>query len=48
MEEANKDRESHGKKPFDDDNEPLTPAKKPRDNTSKRSWPGGRKKSFVR
>ena len=35
MEEVNADREAHGKKPFDDDDEPPTPTKKPRDNTSK-------------
>ncbi len=28
MEEANADREFHGKKPFDDDDEPPTPTKK--------------------
>ena len=39
MEEVNKDREAHGKKPFDDnedDNEPPVPPKKKRDNTSKK------------
>ena len=30
MEEVNADRESHGKKPFDDDGEPPTPPKKRR------------------
>ena len=36
MEEVNADRELHGKKPFDDDDEPPAPTKKPRDNTSKK------------
>lgn len=34
MEEVNADRELHGKKPFDNDDEPPAPTKKRRDNTS--------------
>ena len=47
MEEANADREFHGKKPFDDDDEPPTPTKKPRDNTSKKKL-ARRKKEKLR
>ena len=41
MEEVNADREAHGKKPFDDDDELPAPTKKRRDNTSKKNWPIG-------
>ena len=34
MKEVNADRESRGKNPFDDDDEPPAPTKKARDNTS--------------
>ena len=45
MEEVDADRETHGKKPFDDDDdEPPTAPKKRKDNTSKKSWPAGRKR----
>ena len=47
MEEVNADRESHGKKPFDDDGEPPTPPKKRRDNTSKKKL-ARRKKEKLR
>ena len=36
MEEVNADREAHGRKPFDDDNDHPTSPKKPKDNTSKK------------
>ncbi len=36
MEEVNADREAHGKKPFDNDNDPPAPARKRRDNTSRK------------
>ena len=36
MEEVNADREVHGKKPFDDDNDPPASPKKHKDNTSKK------------
>ena len=36
MEEVNADRQAHGKKPFDDNDESPAPAKKRRDNTSKK------------
>ena len=36
MEEVNADRQAHGKKPFDDNDEPGTPAKKRRDHTSRK------------
>ena len=36
MEEVNADREAHGKKPFDNDDEPPALTKKPRGNTSKK------------
>ena len=36
MEEVNADRQAHGKKPFDDDDEPPALGKKPRNNTSKK------------
>ena len=45
MEEVNEDREAHGKKPFDDDDELPAPTKKRRDNTSKKklaNWLGRR------
>ncbi len=46
MEEVNADREAHGKKPFDDDDDKLpAPTKKRRDNTSKKklaNWLGRR------
>ena len=34
--EVNADREVHGKKPFDDEDEPLKPTGEKRDNTSKK------------
>ncbi len=44
LEEVNADRETHGKKPLDDGDElPETGGEK-RDNTPKRSRPGGRKR----
>ena len=45
MEEVNKDREAHGKKPFDDDSKPTTPTK--RNNTSKKKL-ARRKKERTR
>ena len=45
MEEVNKDREAHGKKPFDDDSKPTTPTK--RNNTSKKKL-ARRKKEKTR
>ena len=39
MEEVNADREAHGKKPFDDDNDPPVSPKKRKDNTSKKAGP---------
>ena len=39
MEEVNADREAHGKKPFDDDDEPPTPAKEAGTFPQRRSWP---------
>ena len=36
MDEVNADREAHGRKPFDDDNDHPTSPKKPKDNTSKK------------
>ena len=36
MEEVNADREAHGKKPFDNDDDPSAPTGKRRDNTSKK------------
>lgn len=36
MEEVNADREAHGKKPFDNDDDPPAPARKSRDNTSRK------------
>lgn len=36
LKEVNADREFHGKKPFDDDDEPPVLTKKPRDNTSRK------------
>lgn len=36
MEEVNADREAHGKKPFDNDDDPSAPTRKRRDNTSKK------------
>ena len=36
MGEVNADREAHGKKPFDNDDEPPMPSKKQKDNTSRK------------
>ncbi len=48
MEEVNGDRDTHGKKPFDeDDNEPPAPSKKKQDNTSKKKQ-ARRKKQKTR
>ena len=41
--EINADREAHGKKPFDDEDDPPKSTGKKRDNTSKRSWHDGKK-----
>ncbi len=40
MEEVNADRETHGRKPFDDDDDHPTSAKKAKDNTSKKKLAG--------
>ena len=47
MEEVNADRQAHGKKPFDDNDEPPAPTKKSRDNTSKKKL-ARRKKEKLR
>ena len=44
--EINADRETHGKKPFDDDGDPPGPAKKKRDNTSKKKLARREKAGF--
>lgn len=46
--EVNADREAHGKKPLDDEDEPPKEGGKKRDNTSKRSRFGGRKRQRSR
>lgn len=43
MEEVNADREAHGKKPFDDDDEPPKPPKNAEITHPRRSWRGERK-----
>ena len=44
--EVNADREAHGKKPFDDDNEPPKPRGKKRDNASKKKQARRKKAGF--
>ena len=46
MEEVNADREAHGKKPFDDDNDPPVSPKKHKDNTSKKKLARRKKQGF--
>jgi hypothetical protein len=47
MEEVNADREAHGKRPFDDGDQPPAPPKKPSDNTSRKKL-ARRKKDKTR
>lgn len=44
MEEVNADREAHGKKPFDDDDEPPKPPKNAKITHPRRNWRGERKR----
>ena len=46
MEEVNADREAHGKKPFDDDNDPPASPRKHKDNTSKKKLARRKKQGF--
>ena len=46
MEEVNADREAHGKKPFDDGNDPPASPRKHKDNTSKKKLARRKKQSF--
>ena len=43
MEEVNADREAHGKKPFDDDDEPPTQPRSAGTTPPRRNWPGGKR-----
>ena len=46
MEEVNADREAHGKKPFNDDNDPPASPRKRKDNTSKKKLARRKKQGF--
>ncbi len=46
MEEVNADREAHGKKPFDDGNDPPASPRKHKDNTSKKKLARRKKQGF--
>ena len=46
MGEVNADREAHGKKPFDDDNDPPASPRKHKDNTSKKKLARRKKQGF--
>ena len=47
MEEVNADREAHGRKPFDSDDDHPAPEKNVRTTPQKRSWRVGRSRAFT-